>query len=69
MTDHAHQERQALLKDSREFRHALKIKRAIAFLGDRWLCHHSQQHTRTAHRAHVSGPHPFRFPQWTPRKP
>lgn len=49
--DYARRERQALLQDSPEFRHALKVKRAIAWLGHHWLGHPSRRWTRDMHRA------------------
>ena len=63
MIDYGYAHRAELLLDTPEHRDVLKIKRAIDWLGEKWLCHPSQRHTREAHRAHASGPHSFRSVQ------
>jgi|GEM_PF-5594425 len=60
MTDHGYADRAELLLETPEHRQSLKLKRALAFLGESWNLHPSRRHTREAHRAHVSSQHGLR---------
>lgn len=60
MTDFGYEHRAELLLDTPEHRHALKLRRALDFLGESWNLHPSRRHTREAHRAHVSSQHDLR---------